>query len=129
MSTETPEALSESFAAAIRAGDVPAALELWSEDAAILAADGSVVRGRTAIGAALEALVTGGVRVEVQLVRLFAAGDVALATGSLTLSGGSDEGGAYEQRSDSTVIYTRGADGRWRIAIDAPWGLPGAEKS
>jgi uncharacterized protein (TIGR02246 family) len=126
MAAATPEELSESFLAAVRSGDVEAALALWGPDAAIIAADGSAVRGSEAIGAALRALVAGGARVDIELASLFVAGDVALATGSLTLSGEAEDGSSYEQRSASTVVYSRGGDGGWRIALDAPWGLPGS---
>jgi len=123
MAAASPQELAASFAAAIDRRDVAAALEMWSEDAAIVAADGSLVRGRAAIGAALQSLVANGTRVQIDIASLFVAGDIALASGSLTLSG-EGERGAYEQRSSSTVVYARGADGRWRIALDAPWGLP-----
>jgi uncharacterized protein (TIGR02246 family) len=119
MAAATPHELAEAFAAALTRRDVAAALEMWSEDAAIVAADGSLVEGREAIGRALDALVSNGTRVQVEVANVFVAGDVALASGALTLSGES-----FEQRSSSTVVYTRGSDGRWRIALDAPWGLP-----
>ena len=125
MAAATPEELAEAFAAAIAGRDLEGALAMWSEDAAIVAVDGTLVQGRAAIAEALGALLANGTRVEIEIASLFRAGDIALATGSLTLSGES-EGGAYEQRSSSTVVYVRGADGRWRIALDAPWGLPGS---
>ncbi len=126
MDDHDPERLAHAFAAAITRRDVPAALALWREDAAIIAADGSLVRGREAIGAALEALVRNGADVSVQVARVFEAGGIALATGTLTLSG-STEDGPFEQQSSSMVVYTRDEDGRWRIAIDAPWGIPREE--
>ncbi len=119
MAAGTPEELAEAFAGALARRDLDGALAMWSEEAAIVAADGSLVQGRPAIREALQALLTNGTRVSIELASLFRAGDVALATGSLTLSG---EG--FEQRSSSTVVYARGTDGRWRIALDAPWGLP-----
>jgi len=97
---------------------------MWAEDAAILAADGEAVRGREAVGAALRALVDNGASVEIELTRTIEAGDVALGIGTLTLSGTGSDGVGFRQRSSSAVIYSRGGDGRWRIALDAPWGLP-----
>jgi uncharacterized protein (TIGR02246 family) len=124
VSPDSPAALSAAFAAAINARDVEGALALWIEDAAILRPDGETVRGREAIGAALHALVDNGVSVEVDVAELYAAGDVALAVGTLTINGTDGDGRPYSQRSQSVVIYTRGSDGEWRLAIDAPWGLP-----
>ncbi len=126
MPAASPEDLSAAFAAAINSRDVPAALELWSEDAAILTPDGQALRGREAIGAALHALADNGASVQVEVSELFTAGDLALATGTLTLSGLDGEGNPYTQQSQSVVTYLRGADGYWRVAIDAPWGLPSA---
>ncbi|HXB15440.1 MAG TPA: DUF4440 domain-containing protein [Solirubrobacteraceae bacterium] len=124
MAAATPQELATSFAAAISARDVEAALEMWSEDAAIVAADGSLVQGRAAIAAVLEALVGNGTQVEAEVTGLYEAGGVALATGSLTLIGDGHDG-SYEHRSASVVVYVRGGDGLWRIGLDAPWGLPG----
>ncbi len=123
MAARTPQELATSFAAAISARDVEAALEMWSEDAAIVAADGSLLEGRAAIAAVLEALVSNGTQVEAEVTSLYEAGGVALATGSLTLSGDGRDS-SYVHRSASVVVYVRGRDGLWRIALDAPWGLP-----
>jgi uncharacterized protein (TIGR02246 family) len=119
MEARTPEDVAEAFAAALTRRDLDGALSMWSEQAAIVTADGSLVEGRAAIREALQALLSNGTTVRIEVARLFEAGDVALATGWLTLSG---EG--YEHRSDSTVVYARDPDGHWRIALDAPWGLP-----
>jgi uncharacterized protein (TIGR02246 family) len=126
MSADTPEALSAAFGAAMNAGDVQAALELWIEDAAILQPGGQMVRGREAIGAALRALIEHEVQLEIDVEQVFAAGDVAVAVGTLTMSTRGEDGEPFTQSSRSAVISSRGSDGRWRLAIDAPWGLPSA---
>ncbi len=126
MGARTPEELSSEFAAAIRAKDVPAALALWSEDAVLIGADGTPIRGHGAIEPALHALVDNGVALDIRLAAAFEAGDVAVGTGTLTISGADEAGRPFEHASESIVVYTRGEDGRWRIALDAPWGLPQA---
>jgi uncharacterized protein (TIGR02246 family) len=120
----TPEELADAFATALAAGDVQTALTMWKPDAAIVTADGELVHGREAIGGALQALLDNGAKVEIELDRTLAAGDLAVGLGTLTLSGTGHDGAEYRQRSSSTVIYSRGADGRWKIALDAPWGMP-----
>ena len=120
----TPEELSAAFAAALAAGDLDAALDLWADDAAIITASGETVRGRAAIAAAFKALIDNGTRVEIELTRTIAAGDVAVGLGTLTLSGAGHDGAEFRHQGSSTVLYSRGADGQWRIALDAPWGLP-----
>jgi uncharacterized protein (TIGR02246 family) len=119
----SPEDLSQAFAAAMNAHDVGAALELWSDDAAIVQPDGRMTRGRDAIAGALQALVDNGVKLHIELGAIFAAGDVATAIGTLTLNGTGHDGRPFAQSSSSVVVYARAADG-WRIALDAPWGLP-----
>jgi uncharacterized protein (TIGR02246 family) len=119
----SPEQLSEAFAAAINARDLTSALDLWSEDAAIVAPDGALTRGRQAIAAALQALFDNGVTLHIELGAIFAAGDVATAVGTLTLNGTGHDGERFQQSSSSVVVYSRAADG-WRIALDAPWGVP-----
>jgi len=123
MAAQTPHELIELFAAAINRRDLDEAVAMWTEDAAIVAPDGSLVQGREAIVTALAGLVGNGTRFEVELTGMYEAGDTALVTGTLTLSGDGHDG-RYEHRSDSIVVYARGTDGTWRIALDAPWGLP-----
>jgi uncharacterized protein (TIGR02246 family) len=124
MQPTSPRALAEAFAAAIEARDVSAAAELWIEDAAIVQPDGQVVRGREAIRGALGALVENGVDVGVEVASVFATSEVALVTGTLTLKRVDAKGRPFAQQSRSVVIYSKGSDGYWRVAIDAPWGLP-----
>ncbi len=121
---ESPHALAARFAAAINDGDLDAALDLWLQDASLLQADGTSLRGREAIAPALQALIDNRIGFEVELTRVFLAGDVALGVGTLTMSGSNGHGDAFRHRSSSAVVYLRGPDGDWRIAIDAPWGLP-----
>jgi uncharacterized protein (TIGR02246 family) len=125
MPSSSPEALAAAFGAALDARDVPAALDLWSEDAAIVQTDGQVLRGKDAIGAALHGLLDSGADVEIDVARVFATADVAIVVGTLTMSGADADGTPFSAQSQSVVVYHNGPDG-WRVAIDAPWGLPTA---
>jgi uncharacterized protein (TIGR02246 family) len=125
MAAETPESLAQALAAAINARDIDAAIELWTDDATIVQADGQAIHGRAAVAGALQALIDNGVSVEIELANVFAADGVALAAGTLTLSGNGAGEASFAQSTSSAVVYTRQPDG-WRIAIDAPWGLPQA---
>lgn len=111
------------FAAAVNAGEIQAAVELWTDDATIVRPDGETVRGKPAVAAALQALVDNNVRMELDVSNVFVGGDVAIVAGSLTLNGINGAEEPFNESSSSIVVYIRGADG-WRIAIDAPWGLP-----
>ncbi len=120
---DSPQALSAAFAEAIISRNIPAALELWMDDAAIIAAGGRMVSGRAAIGQALQSLVDNGITLEISLAEVYAAGALAVGVGSLTMKGRDGEGAEFAASSRSVVIYWRSPEG-WRLAIDAPWGLP-----
>jgi len=121
---DSPEAVSAAFASAMRARDLAAAVEHWLEDALMIQADGQTLRGRDAIASALGALIDNRVVVEISLDRVLSAGDVAVGVGSLTRSGADADGEPFTPSSESAIVYARQPDGRWRLAIDAPWGLP-----
>lgn len=125
MPAETPAALLAAFLAAVNARDLDAAVELWREDAVIVQPDGQPLRGREAVAGALRALIDSRAEVHTEVTSIVEAGDVALVTGTLTLTAQNGDGpdGRFTSRSSSVVIYKRGPDG-WRIALDAPWGLP-----
>ena len=124
MAPDSPQAVSAAFAAAMQARDVPGAMALWLEDALMVQADGATVQGRETIEAALRALIDNDIAVDIQLARVFATGDVALGVGTLTMRGADRDGQAFTQRSQSVIVYARAPDGSWRLALDAPWGLP-----
>ncbi|HUA74558.1 MAG TPA: SgcJ/EcaC family oxidoreductase [Solirubrobacteraceae bacterium] len=124
MAAETPAALLAAFLAAVNARDIDAAVELWREDAAIVQLDGEVLRGREAIAGALRTMVDNRIEIDTEVSGIVETGEVALVTGTLTLSGANGDGadGRFVTRSSSIVIYRRDEQG-WRIALDAPWGL------
>lgn len=61
----TPSQVSGLFAEAISAGDLEAALSLWSSAAVIVAPDGSEVRGHVALAERFSQLIASGTRLEI----------------------------------------------------------------
>jgi uncharacterized protein (TIGR02246 family) len=125
VSTATPQELPRAFAAAINGRDLPAALELWDEHASMVTRDGEPIAGRAAIARLLQALIESRARVEIEIGTLAEAGGVALASGTVTITAAD----GFAVRSAALAVYSRGEDGRWRLAIDAPWGMPQAAGS
>jgi uncharacterized protein (TIGR02246 family) len=119
---DSPAAVSEAFAAAINAGDLPAALRLYVKDAVMVAPDGHCARGAQAIGELLAGLVSMQVQMETQIERLVEAGDIAVASEAWTMRLRGPDGTRSEQHGQSIVLFARSQEG-WRFSIDAPWGL------
>ena len=119
MAATTPSELPVLFTAAINAGDLPAALELWGEDARIVNADGVLVEGREAIARVLATLIDSGTRIQIETSAVHRCGDVALALGELTMS----TADGAQMRTSALAVYERATESGWRVAIDAPWGL------
>lgn len=125
MRAGSPREVAQALAEAISGGDAQGARELWSEDAIVIAPDGSQTVGREAIGRILEQLVASETTMRIELHTIHATQGTAVALGTLTLIAPSLEGGPpLISRGDSLVIYTRGSNGAWRISIDCPWGMP-----
>jgi uncharacterized protein (TIGR02246 family) len=125
MRADSPDAVARALATAINAGDVQGARELWSEDAIVIAPDGSQTRGREAVVEILEGLVASGTRIGIDLRAIHATEQTAVATGTLTLTApGVDGAPPFVSHGDSLVVYTRAQDGSWRVSVDFPWGVP-----
>jgi ketosteroid isomerase-like protein len=82
--------------------------------------DSTAVHGRPEIAAILAQLIARRTEIEVEQLVLRGAGDVALATGRLTLRSDGPEGARIEQSCDPTLALRR-VEGHWKIAILAPW--------
>ena len=121
---ETPQQLSAAFAAAIRSRDLAAAVALWLDDALIVQPDGTAIQGRDAIETTLRALIENDIAIDIHLARVLVTGPAAVGLGTLTMRGQGEDGRPFEQHSQSAIVYARRPDGQWRLAIDAPWGLP-----
>ena len=90
--------------------------------------DGQPLRGRGAVADALRTLIDSRVELQTEVASIVEAGDIALVSGTLTLSvqnGDAPDGALHAAAAAPSSIYKRGPDG-WRIALDAPWGLPQA---
>ena len=86
MRANSPSEVAEALAEAINAGDTDAARELWSEDAIVVAPDGSQTVGREAIGRILEQLVASETTIRIELHAIHATQDTAVAPRETHLS-------------------------------------------
>lgn len=108
----------EAFTADMNRGDLDAALAHYEPQAAFVAEPGRVVQGQPAIRHALAELITLGATLRTRGSTALHAGDMALYQAHWELL----IGGKPVQEGDSSDVLRRDAQGRWRIAIDNPWG-------
>ncbi|MER5738643.1 MULTISPECIES: DUF4440 domain-containing protein [unclassified Streptomyces] len=117
-----PEDVPAVFAARFNSGD-PAALAGLYEEGAVLAAgpDGDPLAGPAlhAANARLQAL---GVPIAVRPRRVYATGDLALLLVDWLIEGTGPDGRPVRVGGTATDVVRRGADGRWRYAVDNPFG-------
>ena len=114
------------FAAALGAGDVRNAAACFTREGCMITPDGTAVHGRPEITALLAQLIARRTEVGVEQLVVRQAGDVALASGRLTLRSDGPAGARISQSCIPSLALRR-VEGRWKIAILAPWagvGVP-----
>lgn len=121
--TKAPPAESalHEFIAALHDGRLPTAAACFTREGCMVTPDGTVVHGRAEISTLLAQMVARRTEVEVEQLVVRRAGDVALATGRLTLRSDGPEGTRFEQICDPMMVIHR-VDGTWKLAVVAPWG-------
>jgi uncharacterized protein (TIGR02246 family) len=123
MSTDSPDAVAAAFVAAVNAQDLEAALELWTDDAIFIAAEGSPLVGRDAIRGLLTGLTSSGTKIHYETATTYVAGETAVRVGRLKLISANAPDNASELAGDYVTVCRRQTTG-WRLAIDAPFGFP-----
>jgi len=80
------------------------------------------VHGRSEIAAILAQMIARRTEIEAEQIVARTAGDVALASGRLTMRSDGPEGARLIQRCSPTLALRR-MEGTWKIAILAPWAF------
>ncbi len=121
--TKAPPAESAvyAFIAALQAGQLPTATACFTREGCMVTPDGTSVHGRAEIATLLAQLVARRTEIEVEQLVVRRAGDVALATGRLTLRSDGPEGTRFAQVCDPMMVIHK-VDGTWKLALIAPWG-------
>jgi uncharacterized protein (TIGR02246 family) len=104
------------YVAAVNAHDASGVSSMYTTDALASFGDGDLVRGRTAVIQRLQAgLAESSASITLTPTRFAASQEVGWETGTFTIrpaDGGAAREGVY------VAIYSRGADRRWRIAME-----------
>ena len=122
MPVQDPRQLHQVWEKAYNDRDVDALVELYEPDATLFPQPGSRVTGQDAIRQALAPFVALGGQILMQTAAVIENGDLAVAYGDWTLTGGTDpEGNPVNLESRSTDVMRRQSDGSWLDAIDDPY--------
>lgn len=122
MTESTPLACVAAFVDAMNRSDLEAALAHYEPDAILVVEPGSSAVGTPALREALAGLLAVRPKLTTHRHELLTLGDLALYHSYWSLTGTAPDGRAVHQGGRSADVLRRGPDGRWRIALDNPWG-------
>ena len=118
--TEIAQARDE-YVAAVNAGEPDKIIPLYTEDALVIPSEGVLLRGKTEVARyfteALHQSDAGGA-VTITPLAVTTAGNLGSETGSFEESKMTSEGSRVFVTGVYVIVYSRGADGRWRIAME-----------
>src|SRR4051794_2725276 len=117
----SPDDALHAFSAALSGGDIRGATACFTREGCLITPDGTAVHGREDIRAVLAQLIASRTEVEIQRVVVRRAGEVALASGHVTMRSDGPEGTRFLQACDPMMVIHR-VDGTWKLAVIAPWG-------
>lgn len=109
----------------LSSGDLEAASACFARDACLLTQDATAIHTRERIRPVLAQLIARHAQIEVELCNVLTAGDTALAKENWTIAIDGIEGSRFEQSCTPTLVLQR-IEGRWKLAVVAPWGWGGA---
>ena len=114
------ERFTHDFESLFNAGDAAGMAAFYTDDARLLAEDTEPVRGRDAIErfwrAACDRARAARARRSVRLQEVTSSGDLGYALGTVVID--IPGGPGREITTRYATIWRRGADGRWRLAVD-----------
>jgi uncharacterized protein (TIGR02246 family) len=111
------------FTAALSGGDLQAAAACFTREGCLITPDGTAVHGRDDIAGVLAQLIATRTEIQIDRVVVRRAGDVALASGHVTMRSDGPEGSRFAQACDPMMVIHR-VDETWKLAVIAPWGNP-----
>ncbi|MFC6880333.1 MULTISPECIES: YybH family protein [Actinomadura] len=125
---ERPEDVPAVFAERFNSGDLDAISEGYEDGAVFVPEPGTALTGAEA-RAANARFVGLGLPITVHPRHVYAAGDVALLIVDWVIDGTDGDGRRVHIEGTATDVARRGKDGRWRYAVDNPFGVAPPEPS
>ncbi len=122
MPEQTPEEAVRAMVDAFNGGDLDAFMAFYEPGATLVPQPGQVASGEMAIREAMGRFLALKGRMEIEPeITVIQAGDVALVSGSWTLTG--PDGEPVTMSGRVTDVVRRQPDGAWRWVIDVPFGI------
>ncbi|HEX2183787.1 MAG TPA: SgcJ/EcaC family oxidoreductase [Rubrobacteraceae bacterium] len=124
MDVQSPEEAVRAMVDAFNSRDLDAFMDFYEPGATLVPQPGQVASGAAAIRDAMGGFLAlkGRMEVEPELA-VVQAGDVALVSGSWTLTGHRSDGEPVTMSGRVTDVLRRQPDGTWRWVIDVPFGI------
>ena len=121
MTTNTPDELATTFAAAFNNQDLQALTRLFAADAAFAPQPDTIVTGDGITPALTDFLALNG-PIDLSVRRTIVVGDTALIIADWSVDGVDPAGNAVIVAGTTADVARRAADGTWRYLIDNPFG-------
>lgn len=122
MTPHTPTAAVRDFVAAMNRGDLDAALACYAPGAIFVPEPGRPLRDPAALREALAGMLALKPTLATHRETVLESGDTALYQSAWSMTGRDPTGAEVRMEGHSADVLRRGADGRWMIAVDNPWG-------
>ena len=124
MVVQSPEEAVLAMVDAFNSGDLDAFMAFYEPGATLVPQPGQVASGAAEIREAMGGFLALKGRMEIEPgLSIIQAGDVALVSGSWTLSGTGADGEPTTMSGRVTDVVRRQPDGTWRWVIDVPFGI------
>jgi uncharacterized protein (TIGR02246 family) len=119
--TDDANEVTARYVAAMNAGDVAAVLDLYTADAVSIWEPGNPIHG-AAHRAAVTEFLAGRPKMQATVRESYITGDAALLVVDWTIDVTDEHGQSERLTGTGLDVLRRGPDGKWRYAIDNPYG-------
>ncbi len=126
MPTSTPDEVLSLLGQAFNAGDLESILALYEPEATFVVQPGDTVTGTEALREAFSGFLALKPTFELEVKKVFIAGDIALSFADWTLTGTGPDGETMSMSGQGSDVLREQQDGRWLFVIDNPYGRVGA---
>jgi len=126
MPARSPDEVPLLFAEAFTAHDLQSAIALYEPQAALVPQPGEIVTGTEAIREVLSAFFAMEPAFDLEVRKVFRAGDIALVFADWSLTGTGPEGETVSMSGQTSDVLRQQPDGSWLFVIDNPYGHGGA---